>query len=121
MQTITDQDIQDALDSEPIIDGSDPDFKEIARLVAQELMRRLKDDPESLPGTFVIKLYLDSQKALAAGAVPDQGDQGQVDILASLDALPPEHARELLRGEIVRLVALLDAYQDTLLEMEANQ
>lgn len=119
LETVTEADIQAALESAPL-DASAPNFGELVELAGRELMRRFREEPNSLPGTFVIKLYLDGMKAVAAGAVPEQADQGQVDILESLDALPPEHARELLRGELNRLGALTAAYQDTLAELEAR-
>lgn len=117
LDTITDADIAAALDSPPI-EADTPNFAELVNLAGQELMRRFREEPDSLPGTFVIKLYLDGMKAVAAGNVPDAEDPGTVDVLAALDSLPPEHARALLETELVRLRALTDAYQDTLLGLE---
>lgn len=121
LEAVTEADITAALAGPSIVgDSHDPNLPELARLAGQELMRRFREEPSSLPGTFVIKLYLDGMKAIAAGAVPEDEDgPGAVDVLKSLDALPPEHARELVAKEIVRLGALLAAYHDTQSALEA--
>lgn len=111
-ERITEKDIADALDADAIIANSagNADFKELVDLAGRELMRRFKEEPDSLPGTFVIKLYLDGMKAIAAGDAPDESDPGSVDLLASLEALPPESAIPILRDEMERLGRLFNTY-----------
>lgn len=111
-ERITQADIDAALDADAIIANAagNADFKDLVDLAGKELMRRFQEEPSSLPGTFVIKLYLDGMKAIAAGETPDEGDQGSVDLLNSLEALPPETALPLLQAEITRLGYLLNDY-----------
>jgi hypothetical protein len=93
-------------------------FRDLIDAAGRELKRRFDDDPESLPGTFVIKLFLDGQKAIASKDVPD--DVPEVSILDRIDALPTEHAVALIRGELARLNSLLTVYADALLRLEGN-
>jgi hypothetical protein len=119
---VTEAELEEVLNAEPVIvgDPDDPNFKELVGAAGRELTRRFNDDPGSLPGTFVIKLFLDGMKALAAGAVPEAEDPGSVDILSSLGSLPPEHARELLCNEIHRLGELVAEYRGALAELEGK-
>lgn len=86
-------------------------FRELIEAAGGELKRRFDEEPESLPGTFVIKLFLDGQKALAANEIVDPEDpDDQVAILDRLGALPREHAVALLKGELARLDSLREDY-----------
>lgn len=111
--------MQAALNEPSIVDSVSPvDLKEMVQLAGRAIMQRLRDDPDSMPMTFTMKLFLDGSKAIAAGSVPDPEDEGAVDIITALDSLPPEHARELLGGEIQRVGALLAALTDKMRELE---
>lgn len=111
-EKITEKNLKDALGAGSDLPASDdPDFKELVALAGKELMSRFNTAPDSLPGTFVIKLYLDGMKAIAAGDAPDQGDPGSVDLLGSFDALPPETALPLIKAEMTRLAALWHEYE----------
>ena len=96
----------DAL-ADAIIDGAaddeNADFREIVDLATKELLRRFKDEPENLPGTFVIKLVLDGLKAIAARDVPEPDTTGDLSILDALDSVPRDHAVMVLDREILRL------------------
>ena len=113
LERVTEKDLEEVLSTQEIVgDPDDPDFKALVSAAGRELTRRFNTDPGSLPGTFVIKLFLDGMKALAAGVVPAVVDPGHVDVLASLQALPPEHALQLVEGEALRLSGLLDEYAE---------
>lgn len=110
---ITEADIEAALAAPSIVgDGDDADFKQLVKLAGKELMRRFQEEPSSLPGTFVIKLFLDGSKAVAAGDLPDPDDLGSVDLFKSLSVLPPEAQIEVLAAEIDRLRGLHDRCVD---------
>lgn len=86
-------------------------FRELIEAAGTELKRRFDEDPASLPGTFVIKLFLDGQKALTAKEFePTEDELGNVSILDRIDALPAEHAAALLKGEIARIDSLRADY-----------
>jgi hypothetical protein len=90
---------------EALLDPEDPDFHSVGRLAARELQKRFREDPSALPGTFVIKLFLDYQKALERGVREPENAQEYVSvrtILADLD-IEPERKRELLLAERERL------------------
>jgi hypothetical protein len=96
----------------------DGDFREIVGLATKELLRRFKEEPEDLPGTFVIKLVLDGLKAIAAKDVPEASEgEDTRSIIDTLDALPPEHARKLLQREIDRMRGELARYTEKLEEL----
>jgi hypothetical protein len=86
------------------------DFEELVDLAGKELERRFRQDPDSLPGTFVIKLFLDGNKAMRAGDVPEDGpvapDPDVLDLVQS-DGLPWERKRELLETEREKCVQRL--------------
>ena len=75
------------------------------------MKRRFEEEPENLPGTFVIKLVLDGLKAIAARDVPEPAEVEGLNILDSLDAVPVEHARMVLDREIARLRAELERFE----------
>jgi hypothetical protein len=96
----------------------DGDFREIVGLATKELLRRFKEEPEDLPGTFVIKLVLDGLKAIAAKDVPEASEgEDTRSIIDTLHALPPEHARKLLQREIDRMRGELARYTEKLEEL----
>jgi hypothetical protein len=96
----------------------DGDFREIVGLATKELLRRFKEEPEDLPGTFVIKLVLDGLKAIAAKDVPETSEgEDTRSIIDTLHALPPEHARKLLQREIDRMRGELARYTEKLEEL----
>jgi hypothetical protein len=96
----------------------DGDFREIVGLATKELLRRFKEEPEDLPGTFVIKLVLDGLKAIAAKDVPETSEgEDTRSIVDTLHALPPEHARKLLQREIDRMRGELARYTEKLEEL----
>jgi hypothetical protein len=96
----------------------DGDFREIVGLATKELLRRFKEEPEELPGTFVIKLVLDGLKAIAAKDVPETSEgEDTRSIVDTLHALPPEHARKLLQREIDRMRGELARYTEKLEEL----
>jgi hypothetical protein len=94
-------------------------FRDLIDAAGRELKRRFDDDPESLPGTFVIKLFLDGQKAIASKDVPD--DVPEVSILDRIDALPTEHAVALIRGELARLDSLKETFVAALARLMEEQ
>lgn len=88
------------------------DFEELVQLAGKELERRFREDPDSLPGTFVIKLFLDGNKAMRAGDVPDAApDEPDPDVLDLIqnDGLPNERKLELLNAERERTLFRLAA------------
>jgi hypothetical protein len=87
------------------VDDDDPDFADLVVAAGNELKRRFKKDPDSLPGTFVIKLWLDGNKAIRAGDAPKQGDDLPPPDLLELvqsEGLPYERKHDLLIAEIVK-------------------
>jgi hypothetical protein len=98
--------------------GDEGDFKDIVDLATKELLRRFKEEPEKLPGTFVIKLVLDGLKAIAARDVPEHEGEDTRSIIDTLDALPPEHGRKLLQREIDRITGELARYTAKLEELK---
>lgn len=88
-----------------LLDENDPDFHSVGKLAALELQKRFKEDPSALPGTFVIKLFLDYQKALERGVREPESTQEFISvrtILADLN-IEPERKQELLLLEKERL------------------
>ena len=90
--------------------ADDADFRSILSLATKELLRRFEEEPQNLPGTFVIKLVLDGLKAVAARDVPETPVEDTRSILDTLDALPKVHARKLLQREIDRVSGELARY-----------
>lgn len=101
----------DALADAVLATPDNNDFREIVKLATKELLRRFNEEPENLPGTFVIKLVLDGLKAIAANDVPEPEtvEDGR-SILDSIHAVPPAHAVKLLDREIERRQAELAAF-----------
>jgi hypothetical protein len=90
---------------EALLDPEDPDFHSVGRLAARELQKRFREDPAALPGTFVIKLFLDYQKALERGVHEPEATQEYDSvrtILSDMD-IEPERKKELLLLEKERL------------------
>ena len=105
---ITADDFTAALDLEQsdfLQDLDEADFHTIGRAAGKELLSRFKTDPGSLPGTFVIKLFLDYQKALAAGAHEPENEEVHISVLELVreSSLPDERKKELLLVERERL------------------
>jgi hypothetical protein len=97
-------------DGPPIVDPDDPDFHTIGNLAGKALLLMLRDRPEKLPATFLIKLYLDYQKAAANRQIPDGGDPlVNLSVLELIDAssLPVERKKEILTTEMERLESVL--------------
>ena len=110
-------DLLDALGAAVIADPQDPaSLRELVTAAKTELKRRFEEEPESLPGTFVIKMVLDGEKQLNARDAPSE--LPEVTILDRIDALPAEHGIALLRGEITRLTSLTETYTETLIRLE---
>ena len=83
------------------------DFEELVSLSGKELMRRFQEDPDSLPGTFVIKLWLDGNKAIRAGDTPEETDNTPPpDVLELVQSpgLPTERKYELLVAERLKAI-----------------
>ena len=83
------------------------DFEELVALSGKELMRRFETDPDSLPGTFVIKLWLDGNKAIRAGDAPEEADNTPApDVLelVSQEGLPTERKYDLLVAERLKAI-----------------
>jgi hypothetical protein len=87
--------------------GDNTDFREIVDLATRELLRRFRETPEDLPGTFVIKLVLDGLKAIAAQAVPEPDGPDTRSIIDNLDALPAVYALKIVDAELERVRAEL--------------
>lgn len=110
--------INAALDG--LVQNAAPDDASFSGLVAaagKELQRRFDNDPDSLPGTFVIKLFLDGTKAIAANNVPDEtpdGPEPDVLDLVQNEGLPVTRRRELLLAERDRAVDRLAAIDHAL-------
>ena len=92
----------------PVGDG-DPDFAELVSAAGKELTRRLDRDPDSIPGTFLIKLWLDGNKALRAGDAPSEDSPPDPDVLELISnpGLPAERKIELLNAEREKVVERL--------------
>lgn len=85
----------------------DVDFGELVDLAGQELKRRFEEDPASLPGTFVIKLWLDGNKAILHGDAPEEEDltpEPDVLDLVQQDGLPVERKQQLLIAERLKAI-----------------
>lgn len=111
-QKITDADVAAILadNSDPPV-VEDASFVELVEGAGRWLQEKMENDPESLPPTFMVKLYLDGKKAIAAKAVePELNSDNQVSILDRIDAVPAEHAITILKGEIARLDSLRAEY-----------
>lgn len=97
------------------------DFEELVALSGRELERRFKEDPNSLPGTFVIKLWLDGNKAIRAGDTPDDApvepDPDVLDLVQN-PGLPSERKQELLLSERTKIVERLSALDKALEELD---
>jgi len=110
LTTLTEEDFAKILDEQGdeviAATSENANFTELVEGAGRWLKYRTDNDPESLPPTFMVKLYLDGQKAIAAKQVPEEPDGTQVSILDRIDALPPEHAAMLIKGEIARLDSL---------------
>lgn len=97
--------------------AGDASFAGLVAAAGRELQRRFDTDPDSLPGTFVIKLFLDGTKAIAANDVPDDADDGpppDVLDLVQNKGLPVTRRVELLRTERDRTAARLAAIDQAL-------
>ena len=102
----------------------DIDFGELVELAGKELERRFKSDPDSLPGTFVIKLWLDGNKALRAGDAPEaQDDSPPPDVLDLVQSpgLPSERKQALLLSERTKIVDRLASIDKALEEIDDGQ
>ena len=97
----------DALAENP----ADPSFNEIGRLATNELLRRLREDAYSLPGTDLMKLVTAYFKAKAAGEADDTPPEPDPDVLTlvSSPGLPGSRKRELLLSERAKIVERLSA------------
>lgn len=112
--------IADGLISSATADSAS--FRDLIDAAGLELKRRFDEEPSSLPGTFVIKLFLDGQKALAAQDFdPEELESNQVSILDRIDALPREHAAALLKGELARLDSLREGYFAALEKLQEGE
>lgn len=109
-ERLTDEDVAKILaeNGDEVIAGAseNANFTELVEGAGRWLKDRMENDPESLPPTFMVKLYLDGQKAIAAKQVPDVPDGAQVSILDRIDALPKAHAASLVKAELARLDSL---------------
>ena len=112
MKRISDEDFEKAV-ADLTADPEAPEFRRIIEAAGRELVRRLDSEADDIPGSIIAKLYLDGQKALAAKQIPES-DTTQVSILDRIGALPPEHAKALLEGEITRLTSLTTEYKKRL-------
>lgn len=104
----------DALADAVLENADDADFRSILSLATKELLRRFEEEPQNLPGTFVIKLVLDGLKAVAAKDVPVAQEADERSILDNLAALPKPHARKLLQREIDRVNGELARYHEAM-------
>ncbi len=78
------------------------DLQALVPLAAKELKRRFENDPESLPGTFVIKLFLDGHRQLVRqdeGVDVEAEQEPDVLDLVQSPGLPLERKLELLESE----------------------
>ena len=77
------------------------DFAQLGPLAGQWLLNKFKYEPDTLPATFVIKLFLDFQKAVASKQLPDEEGQRDVSVLEMVrdSTLPDERKKELLIEE----------------------
>src|SRR5512146_940505 len=100
--------------------SEEADFEELVDLAGKELERRFKEDPSDLPGTFVIKLFLDGNKAIRAGDVPEdevpEPDPDVLDLVRS-DGLPVERKYELLIEERTKAIHRVTAIEKALEEL----
>ncbi len=95
----------------------DVDFGELVKLSGQELRRRFEEDPASLPGTFVIKLWLDGNKAILHGDSPSEEEAGpEPDVLELVQSpgLPVERKHELLVAERLKAINRVTAIERAL-------
>ena len=96
------------------------DFGELVELSGKELARRFKEDPNSLPGTFVIKLWLDGNKAMKAGDVneaPDEAPPPDVLELVQSPGLPTERKHDLLVAERLKAIQRVTDIEKALEEL----
>ena len=93
--------------------AEDANFSELVEAVGRWIQERIENDPDSLPATFMLKMYLDGKKAISARQVADDSVP-EISILDRIDALPAAHAIALLRGELSRLASLTESYTLTL-------
>ena len=109
------------MSEEEILAESDPDFAKLVGAAGKELTRRLDKDPDSIPGTFLIKLWLDGNKALRAGDAPTDDAPPDPDVLELIqqEGLPRERKLELLiqeearvRGRLIALEAAMEELGD---------
>lgn len=95
----------------------DASFAGLVAAAGKELQRRFDHDPDSLPGTFVIKLFLDGTKAIAANDglddTPDAPDPDVLDLVQN-QGLPVTRRIELLQAERDRTVGRLAAIDHAL-------
>lgn len=96
----------------------DDEFNEavLRKAVGAELTRRLTDKEavRDLPGTGLLQLAKELMKTAPAPEAVDV----EVSILDRIDALPAEHATELIRRELARLDATRDAYFKKIEELQ---
>lgn len=114
-ETFTDEDVAKILDEQgdDIIAGAagDANFSDLVEGAGRWLKDKMENEPERLPPTFMVKLYLDGKKAIAAKAVEPENIGGpQVSILDRIDALPKAHAISLVKAELARLDSLRDDF-----------
>lgn len=102
LERLTDEDLEAA--AEAIAhDTDDPTVAKIHVLATKWVYDMLEEHPEKLPPTFAIKLFLDLEKAKAAKEITPDEETVEVSVLDRIDALPRDHAAELLKREIERL------------------
>lgn len=98
------QALEDAADNEhTILDPDDPSFEAIHSRAAAWVLNLFQNEPDRVPPTFAIKLFLDGEKAKRERQIQPQETGPEVSILDRIDALPPDHAAEVLKREINRL------------------
>jgi hypothetical protein len=101
------------------VESDSSDFLQLGDLAGKELLRRFKEDPTSLPSTFMFKFFLDFQKALAAKQLPTDPEKVQTSVLEIVNdsTLPDERKKELLFVERERLEDELELVRAKLEEM----
>lgn len=109
---LTDADVEQILaDASDEVPAEDASFVDLVEGAGRWLKDKMENEPEALPPTFMVKLYLDGKKAIKArDVVPDVTEEDKVSILDRIDALPREHAVALIKGELARLDSLRADY-----------
>jgi hypothetical protein len=107
--------------AELVLNADDANLPELVREAGNWLLEAFRDPDQrrKLGSTFVIKLFLDGQKALSAKPPEETDDEAEQrkSVLEQVDRLPKGHAQKLLRQEIARLDALLQQHRDKLNEL----